>query len=85
MCEIYNAHGIEVTIRNLCQHTGSQRGGFYDADVFRCGNPDELKKFLEKFSQVLKDRISPALPDEQKEHLDSVTNNISSAKSWITQ
>jgi hypothetical protein len=86
MSEMYDAYAIEVAVRNLCQHTDSARGEFYDADVFRCGNPDDLEKFLEKFSQVLKDRISPVLSDEkQKEYLNTVTDSICSAKSRITQ
>jgi hypothetical protein len=82
---MYDAYSIEVTIRNLCQDTDSQRGRFYDADVFRCGNPDELKEFLEKLSQAIKDRISLNLPDSQKEFLVSAIDGIKGAKLWITQ
>jgi SNF2 family DNA or RNA helicase len=82
---MYNAYSIEVAVRNLCQHADSQRGKFYDADVFRSGNPNELKEFLEKLSQVLKDRISPDLSEEQKAWLNSAINSIHNAKSRITQ
>ena len=84
--EVYDAHGIEITVKHLCQHVGSPRGGFYDADVIRCGEPNDLKQFLEKLSHVIKERISPILQtDEERESLDIATKRICRAKLRITQ
>jgi hypothetical protein len=84
MSEMFDAWGIEKAVENLCKHTGSTRGKFYGADVFRGGNEGDLKKFLEKLSQTIKDRVTPALPsDTDRKELNSVADRICATKSRI--